>query len=57
MLQLLTALVIALAPAVMPPSLPPCLTDEIGPDVAPCYWDAGTRGNGLGQSFTWTGGE
>ena len=57
MLQLLTALIIALAPAVVPPSLPPCLTDETGPDVAPCYWDAGTRGNGLGQSFTWTGGE
>jgi hypothetical protein len=57
MLQLLTALLIAIAPAVTPPpALPPCATDEIGPDIPPCYWNAQTRGNGLGESFTWTGG-
>jgi hypothetical protein len=27
--------------------LPPCVTE----DSANCYWDAASRGNGLGQSF------
>jgi hypothetical protein len=36
-------------------ALPPCATDEAtGPA---CYWDAQLQGNGLGQSFTWTGTE
>lgn len=39
------------------PEYVPCVTDETGPDFPACYWDASERGNGLGQSFTWTGTE
>lgn len=27
---------------------PPCVTED---SPGPCYWDAPTRGNGIGQSF------
>jgi hypothetical protein len=35
--------------------LPACVTDEAEPGIAPCYWDAANRGNGLGHSFIWDG--
>lgn len=41
------ALVIACIPAPAP-TLAPCQTED---QTTPCYWDATTHGNGLGQSF------
>lgn len=35
----------AILPSV--PTIPPCQTE----DSTGCYWDAGHRGNGQGQSF------
>lgn len=34
---------------------PDCVTDEIGPGIGACYWDAHHMGNGHGTSFLWTG--
>lgn len=34
----------------------PCIEEDYAGPVA-CYWDASTRGGGLGLSFTWTGTE
>lgn len=49
------------APAVPPVTgstgpVVPCITEDYDGPTA-CFWDASTRGNGLGQSFTWTGSE
>lgn len=37
-----------------PAALPACQDEDYSGPVA-CYWDAAKQGNGLGQSFTWTG--
>lgn len=43
------------APAAPAIQLPPCVNDEAEEGIAPCYWDAATRGNKQGHSFIWDG--
>lgn len=46
------ATILWLTPAPIPAQYggyPPCLTEDA---AGPCYWDADTMGNGIGQSFT-----
>ena len=33
------------------PTLPPCVFEDGSGGPMPCYWDAATRGNGLGASY------
>lgn len=33
----------------------PCPTEDYA--LQPCYWDASRSGNGVGESFVWTGDE
>lgn len=55
-MQLLIALLLALS-SIAAPALPPCASDETGPEIPACYWDAAQRGNHQGTSFVWTGQE
>jgi hypothetical protein len=45
------AAALALAGGLIAPSLAPCATED---QTTACYWDAGTRSNGLGRSFVVT---
>jgi hypothetical protein len=40
--------VLALGAGLIAPSMAPCATED---QTTACYWDAGTRSNGAGQSF------
>jgi hypothetical protein len=40
------------ADATAPTHTPPCATEDGSGGPLPCYWNAGTAGNGIGESFT-----
>lgn len=53
LLVLAAGLVTHWAGPTAPDRLPPCVTeDSPGAATGPCYWDARTRGNHQGRSFT-----
>jgi len=56
-MHLLISALLALIVSAAPTAYPACLTDETGPDIPACYWDAAQRGNHQGTSFVWTGSE
>lgn len=43
------AVLLSLAASTMSAGVPPCVEED---SAGPCYWDATTRGNGVGVSFT-----
>lgn len=55
---LLVATLIAIALVTMTaihaatPALPPCVEEDGSGGPTPCVWDASTRGNGIGTSYT-----
>lgn len=55
LIAVLAGLVTHLAEPASPAPVPPCVTeDSPGAATGPCYWDARTRGNHTGRSFTAT---
>ena len=50
-LATIAAFIAVTGTACVTPSIPPCTTEDA---QGPCYWDAATMGNGIGQSFVVT---